>query len=98
MKKLSLKKNVHIAAVSGVVLSAGLLSAPVNAQDAPAGDATRGKAYFQISCAVCHSPELGPDNTVIMKQGPSLVGVVGRAAGSSSHFNYTKAMQDSGLT
>lgn len=47
---------------------------------------------------MCHSPELGPDNTVIIKQGPSLVGVAGRTAGSSPHFNYTKAMRESGIT
>jgi glucose/arabinose dehydrogenase/cytochrome c2 len=80
------------------MLLVGTAAVNLRAQNMPAGDATRGKTYFQISCAVCHSPDLGPDNTVIIKQGPSLVGVVGRAAGSSLHFNYTKAMQDSGLT
>ncbi len=84
--------------VPSVLLAAGLTPAKVSAQDMPAGDATHGQAYFQISCAICHSPVLGPDNTVIMKQGPSLAGVVGRKAGSSPHFNYTKAMQDSGFT
>lgn len=82
----------------GVLLVAGLAAASASAQDMPAGDVARGQAYFQISCAVCHSPALGPDNTVIIKQGPSLVGVVGRAAGSSPHFNYTKAMRESRLT
>lgn len=82
----------------GALLAAGLGLANANAQDMPAGDATRGQAYFQASCAICHSPVLGPDNTVILKQGPSLVGVVGRAAGTCGHFNYTKAIQDSGLT
>src|SRR6185437_10690666 len=67
-------------------------------QDMPAGNAAHGQAYFQISCAVCHSPALGPDNTVIIKQGPSLVGVVGRRAGTLPHFNYTRAMQNSGFT
>jgi glucose/arabinose dehydrogenase len=33
-----------------------------------------------------------------MKQGPSLVGIVGRAAGSLPHFNYTKAIRESGIT
>lgn len=84
--------------VPGVLLAAALATANVNAQNAPVGDAARGQAFFQISCAVCHSPVLGPDNTVIMKQGPSLVGVVGRKAGSLPHFNYTTAIQDSALT
>jgi len=33
-----------------------------------------------------------------MKQGPSLVGVLGRPAGSLPHFNYTKAIRGLGLT
>ena len=67
------------------------------AQAQPAGDAARGRAYFQISCAICHSDALGPNNTVIHKQGPSLVGVVGRVAASSPHFNYSTALHNSGL-
>jgi glucose/arabinose dehydrogenase/cytochrome c2 len=82
--------------MGGVAVLAGLAPGYVSAQ-AAAGDAGRGQAYFQISCAVCHSAGLGPDNTVIIKQGPSLVGVLGRRAGSSSHFNYTQAMRNSGL-
>jgi glucose/arabinose dehydrogenase/cytochrome c2 len=62
------------------------------------GDAARGQLYFQTACAICHSPTLGTNNTVIIRQGPSLVGVVGRKAGSSSHFNYSEAMAGSGLT
>ncbi|HUC84012.1 MAG TPA: PQQ-dependent sugar dehydrogenase [Candidatus Acidoferrales bacterium] len=83
---------------SGVALLAGLAAAHITAQEVPVGDAGRGQLYFQQSCAVCHSAQLGPENTVIIKQGPSLVGVVGRKAGSSLHFNYTKAMRDSGFT
>ena len=81
-----------------LILTAALAPANLSAQSAPAGDATRGKAFFEISCAVCHSPVLGPENLVIMKQGPSLVGVVGREAGSLPHFNYTKAIRESGFT
>jgi len=60
--------------------------------------ADRGKIYFQASCAICHSAELGPRNTVIIRQGPSLVGVVGHAAGTCGHFSYTPAILNSGLT
>jgi len=98
MQKKPSKKFMPYIIVPGALLAAGLAPAISSAQDMPVGDATRGQAYFQVSCAICHSPELGPDNTVIMKQGPSLVGVVGRRAGSSPHFNYTRAMQDSGFT
>jgi len=69
-----------------------------SAQDSPAGDAGRGQIYFQQSCAVCHTTTLGPGNAVVVKQGPSLVGIVGRRAGTGLSFNYTKAMIESGLT
>ena len=68
------------------------------AQDLQPGDAARGKALFQQSCAICHTDTLGPGNTLVMKQGPSLVGVVGRHAASLPNFNYTQALKDSGLT
>jgi glucose/arabinose dehydrogenase/cytochrome c2 len=70
---------------------------PAAAQDQPAGDSGRGKTFFQASCAICHTTSLGPGNTVIVKQGPSLVGVLGRRAGSGLGFNYTKALSDSGI-
>jgi glucose/arabinose dehydrogenase/cytochrome c2 len=85
------------AAVLAMIALASI-AVTVTAQEAPAGDAVRGQTYFQVACAVCHSPTLGSNNTVIIKQGPSLVGVVGRKAGSSSHFNYSQAMTDAGLT
>jgi len=84
--------------VPSLLLTAGLGSLSGSAQDMPPGDAARGKVFFQVNCAVCHSPVLGPDNLVLMKQGPSLVGVVGRPAGSLPHFNYTKALRQSGFT
>jgi hypothetical protein len=77
-----------------VVLSATGMRA---ADAPPVGDSGHGKAYFQINCAVCHTTSLGPGNTVIVKQGPSLVGVVGRRAGTGLGFNYTKALGDSGI-
>ncbi len=70
----------------------------VAAQDTQAGDASRGQIYFQQSCAICHTTTLGPGNSVIVKQGPSLVGIVGRRAGTGLSFNYTKAMVESGIT
>ena len=79
-----------------LVLVAGLRAGAVPAQAEVAGDAARGKAYFQISCAVCHTSELGTNHTVMIKQGPSLVGVFGRQAGTSPHFNYTPALIDYG--
>jgi hypothetical protein len=67
------------------------------AQDSPAGDVSRGQIYFQQSCAVCHTTTLGPGNSVIVKQGPSLVGIVGRRAGTGLSFNYTRVLSESGI-
>src|ERR1041384_5353780 len=64
MQKMSLLRSLTTG--SGILLAAAL-TANVSAQNAPAGDATRGKAFFEINCAVCHSPVLGPDNLVVMK-------------------------------
>ena len=63
------------------------------AQTEGTGDPVRGKAYFQQNCALCHA-----DNAEIAKQGPSLVGVVGRRAASTPGFSYTSALTQSGLT
>src|ERR1051325_4199095 len=93
-KMLSPKSSPFVS----VIFLAAALPGIASAQNAPAGDAARGKAFFEINCAVCHSPVLGPENLVIMKQGPSLVGVVGRPAGSLPHFNYTKAIRETGIT
>src|ERR1022692_431931 len=95
------KMPSQISLRSIVVLSTLLAAmAEVNGrgEDKPLGDPARGQAFFQINCAVCHSPVLGPENTVITKQGPSLVGVLGRPAGSLPYFSYTKAIRESGFT
>lgn len=78
-------------------VAAVFLTFVAGAQEMPAGDVARGQIYFQTACAICHSPTLGSNNTVIIKQGPSLVGVMGRKAGSSSHFNYSEAMAASSV-
>jgi glucose/arabinose dehydrogenase len=62
------------------------------------GDASHGKALFQQNCALCHADTLGPGGTAISKQGPSLVGVLGRRAGTGPNFNYTKPLKASGLS
>jgi hypothetical protein len=98
MNKRSSKKLFSSPLLTAALLAAGLISTGASAQDLPAGDAAKGRAYFQATCALCHSDELGPDNTVIIKQGPSLVGVVGRPAASLPHFTYTHALKASGFT
>ena len=97
MHKMLFQKLLQGPVLASLLLAATLAPIKVGAQEMPVGDATRGKAFFQVNCAVCHSPVLGPENLVLMKQGPSLVGVVGRPAGSLPHFNYTKAIRESGF-
>ncbi len=67
------------------------------AQVPQAGDSSRGKIFFQQNCALCHAASLGPGNAQIVRQGPSLVGLFGRRAGTGLSFNYTKAMVESGI-
>jgi cytochrome c len=56
-----------------------------------AGDAAKGEKVFK-KCKACHVVEEGKNKT-----GPSLYGVVGRAAGSVEGYKYSKAMAGSGL-
>lgn len=67
------------------------------AQGQATGDPVQGKAFYQTGCALCHADGLGPGNTEIIKQGPSLVGIIGMHAGARTNYNYTKAMSQSGL-
>jgi glucose/arabinose dehydrogenase/cytochrome c2 len=98
MKNMSSKKSLRHIVVATALLAVGISGPRACAQNMPAGDAARGRTYFNTVCALCHSAELGPDNTVIIKQGPSLVGVVGRQAGALPHFTYTQSLKGSGYT
>jgi cytochrome c len=67
-----------------LALGLALLSGPVLAQDAAAGEATFKK------CKACHSI-IGPDGTAFQKGGkvgPNLYGVVGRPVASLTEFKY----------
>lgn len=56
------------------------------------GDAAAGEQTF-AACKVCHAIEEG-----VNKIGPSLHGVVGRAAGSVATYTYSAANKNSGIT
>jgi cytochrome c len=58
------------------------------------GNADEGKKYFEMQCIACHSAEADDGGGA---QGPSLVGVLGRAVGSDKEFSYTKELRDSKL-
>lgn len=57
------------------------------------GDAGKGKKVFN-KCKACHTANKGGKKKV----GPNLFGVVGRKAGTSKGFRYSKAMKKSGIT
>ncbi|WP_394730699.1 c-type cytochrome [Altererythrobacter sp. GH1-8] len=56
------------------------------------GDAAAGEKIF-LQCKSCHVIEPGQNRI-----GPSLAGIVGRAAGSVEGFSYTEANANSGIT
>lgn len=56
------------------------------------GDAAAGETVF-AQCRTCHLVEEGKNGV-----GPSLYGIVGRAAGSIEGFNYSDANANSGIT
>ena len=56
------------------------------------GDAVAGKKVFK-KCKACHALEEGKK-----KVGPSLFGVIGRAAGAVEGYKYSKALLAAGLT
>ncbi len=56
------------------------------------GVAAEGEKVF-IQCKTCHVKEAGQNRV-----GPSLAGIVGRAAGTVEGFNYSAANKNSGIT
>lgn len=56
------------------------------------GNADSGKTVF-LQCQTCHAVEAG-----VNKIGPSLAGIVGRAAGTVAGYSYTPANANSGIT
>jgi len=81
--------------VSKLKLSAATLGFVVAASAAPAfaaGDATNGAKVFK-KCKACHVVDSAKN-----KVGPSLQGIVGRAAGSAAGFKYSNAMSGFGGT
>ena len=85
-------------AVTGIAFLAVLSTKCEAADQGLQGDPSLGKVFFQQNCALCHSDSVGPGNKEIVKQGPSLVGILGRRAAASASFNYTSALAASGLT
>jgi cytochrome c len=74
---------------------AAALVAPALSSAAPKPDIENGRATFASNCGVCHSvQETGGPN-----QGPNMIGLVGRKAGSQPEFPmYSPALKASGIT
>ena len=58
-----------------------------------AGDASAGSDVFKTECSECHSVKEGRN-----KKGPSLFGIVGRAAGTAPEYNYSDALKQAHWT
>jgi cytochrome c len=73
---------------------ATVLAAPaVFAADKP--DVENGKAVFEAKCAICHASNNEPGGPLT---GPSMVGIVGRKAGTQKDFPmYSSALKDFGV-
>ena len=88
----SLSANALVA----VVVGATALMAPMLCAAADSDQAIEnGKATFNTMCNVCHSTQKtgGPN------EGPNMLGLVGRPAGSQPDFGkYSPALKASGLT
>ena len=74
---------------AAAMLGALLVSAPLRAEDADPG-----KAQFLKSCGVCHAVE----KDAAPRQGPNLLGVVGRKAASVDGFKYSEALKTADWT
>lgn len=75
-------------------LYAALILSTVAGFPAFADDAAvvAGEAFFHQRCQTCHNPEADKKTF-----GPSLVGIVGRKAGSIGGFAYSDAVKNSGI-
>jgi cytochrome c len=72
----------------------GLLFLVMNASGSVAQDASvaAGQAFFDQHCQTCHNPASDKKT-----YGPTLIGVVGRKAGSIEGFPYSEALKKSGI-
>ncbi|ASY57591.1 MULTISPECIES: c-type cytochrome [Sinorhizobium] len=76
--------------IAVVALSFSALLLCPTAGQAQEGDAEAGATVFK-KCSACHVVDKDQNRV-----GPSLMGVIGRTAGTHANFKYSKAMVDAG--
>ena len=74
------------------ILAAVFAALALNAGNASAADAAKGKKVYN-KCKACHALKAGKN-----KVGPTLHGLFGRRAATVPKFKYSKAMKASGVT
>jgi cytochrome c len=87
---MKLKTSAAPTALHSILVGATLLAVSIDTS----ADAAKGADVFDGSCAECHSVSSSIKN----KKGPSLYGVVGRAAGQVPGFDYSDGLKASGLS
>jgi cytochrome c2 len=64
-----------------------------------AGDAASGKRLYQTRCLGCHGGGMSPEpRGSAATLGPSLVGIIGRKAGTGESGVHSRVMTESGIT
>lgn len=80
-------RRILLVTVPMMAMGMGMAAGGAWAAD---GDAAKGETVFK-KCVACHTVSKPPKNTI----GPSLVGIMGRAAGTMEGFKYSDGMKDS---
>lgn len=89
-----MKKRFALTLAGAAIALAAGLAAPASAESETGKQAkiAAGKIMFNHRCHSCHA-----DDPAQKAYGPSLVGVIGRKAGSLEGFEYSDAMKKSGV-
>jgi cytochrome c len=82
-------RRLTLGVVTVLLGAAGVAAQPPPAL--PQGDAVAGAQVFDVRCGFCHG------DGGVGGQGPSLIGVVGRKAGSVPGFSYSAALKAAGI-
>lgn len=80
-------------ALRGMAIAGMLMAWMTGSPYVWAGDANAGADVFKSECSECHSVKQGHN-----KKGPSLFGIVGRAAGSLPDYHYSDALHQAPWT